>query len=53
VNPATEIRERLGDTSGYPVPWSFIMGDILGPLATINFTRLARSLPPPKFTGYM
>jgi hypothetical protein len=51
--PATHPRDRLGDPSGYPVPWSFLLGDILGPLSLLNFGRLLRTLPPPNFVDYL
>jgi hypothetical protein len=38
--------------SRYPVPWSFLLGDILGPLSWLNRDRLLRILPPPDFTNY-
>lgn len=38
--------------SHYPVPWSFLLGDILGPMSWQNRDRLLRILPAPEFTNY-
>lgn len=38
--------------SRYPVPWSFLLGDILGPMSWQNRDRLLRILPAPEFTNY-
>jgi hypothetical protein len=56
-NPPGHPRDRLGGypgakPSGYPVPWSFLMGDVLGPLALLHFARLSRALPQPSFVDY-
>ena len=53
AHPATHPRDRQGDPSGYPVPWSFLQGDVLGPLATLYWPVLSRGLPRPKFTDYL
>lgn len=51
--PADNVRARLGDASGYPVPWSAIHGDVLQPLALRFAHRLSRDLPRPSFTDYL
>lgn len=48
-------RDRAGGVpglphEGYPVPWSFILGDILGPMSLLYSLRLSRALPPPVFS---
>ena len=55
--PARYPKERPGHwyegvVSSYPVPWSFLLGDILQPLALKYRKRLSRALPPPDFTNY-
>ncbi len=52
AHPATGVRDRLGDPNGYPVPWSFLVGDINGPLSALYFPLLSRELPRPDFTNY-
>jgi hypothetical protein len=52
-HPATQVRDRQGSESGYPVPWSFILGDIFHPLSLGYIPFLARNLPAPSFTDYM
>ena len=52
LSPATSPRARLGDGSGYPVPWYALLGDIIHPLSAIYTRRLRRNLPPPDFTHY-
>ncbi len=47
-----EARARLGDGSGYPLPWSAIHGDVLQPMALRQWMRLSRSLPRPSFNDY-
>ena len=51
--PADNVRARLGDANGYPVPWSAIHGDVLHPLALRYAHRLSRDLPRPSFTDYL
>ena len=51
--PADNVRARLGDANGYPVPWSGIHGDVLHPLALRFAHRLSRDLPRPSFTDYL
>jgi len=51
-NPAQSPRDRRGSPSGYPVPWSFLLGDITGPLSLLSMPFLARTLPAPEFTDY-
>lgn len=56
-NPAKHPKERLGQEyrgviSKYPVPWSYILGDILQPLSFKYKSVISRDLPPPKFTDY-
>lgn len=50
--PPIDPRDRRPSSSGYPVPWAFIMGDINAPLATLHAVRLLRSLPRPVFHDY-
>lgn len=57
LNPAKYPKERGGHKydgviSNYPVPWSYILGDILHPLSFKYRTVISRTLPPPKFTDY-
>lgn len=56
-HPASEPKERMkerygGKVSNYPVPWSYLLGDILQPLALQFSRRLLRTLPPPNFDNY-
>lgn len=41
-----------GRPSGYPIPWSALLADILHPLALRHRRRILRTLPPPRFTDY-
>ena len=57
THPARHPRDRAGVDHGagpsqYPVPWSFLLGDILGPLGLMNHRRILRNLPPPSFENY-
>ncbi|MDB5699034.1 MAG: hypothetical protein JWN69_1838 [Alphaproteobacteria bacterium] len=57
-NPPAHPRDRLGGLEGhaydgYPVPWSFLLGDINGPLSLLHAPLLSRSLPVPSFTDYI
>lgn len=56
--PPLHARDRAGGVAGmphagYPVPWSFLLGDILGPLGLICAPALARSLPELSVKGYL
>ena len=56
-HPASEPKERMkerygGKVSNYPVPWSYLLGDILQPLALQFSRKLLRTLPPPNFDNY-
>ena len=56
-HPAQHPRDRLGGLpgekpTGYPVPWTFILGDIMNPLTLLHWRELSRQLPPPLFTDY-
>lgn len=56
-NPARHPKEIPGKDYGegpsrYPVPWSFLLGDILGPLSQEYRNQLLRILPSPDFTNY-
>ena len=51
-NPAQLVRDSNTSPSGYPVPWSFLMGDINAPLATRYSHRLLKTLPRPIFENY-
>lgn len=51
--PKERMKERYGEkVSSYPVPWSYLMGDIFQPLALQFSGRLLRSLPRPNFDNY-
>lgn len=57
-NPATlDPREQPGKVysgikSNYPIPWTYILGDIIHPLC-LNFSqKMMYDLPPPAFTEY-
>jgi hypothetical protein len=52
-NPARDARDRQGSGSGYPVPWSFILGDIFHPLSLAFSPFLSRDLPRPAFENYL
>jgi hypothetical protein len=51
-NPARYPRDKAEDGNGYPVPWSWLLGDINGPLSMLFMPRLSRSLPAPSLVGY-
>lgn len=51
-NPARDIREYVGGASGYPVPWSFMHGDVVSYLSLRNIGRIALDLPRPIFRDY-
>ena len=55
--PARHPRDHFGfpvdgRPSGYPVPWSALLGDVLQPLALRQWRRILLTLPPPRFTDY-
>jgi len=50
--PASHPRSTLGDGTGYPVPWSFLLGDINGPLSLFFWPALTRALPPPEWGDF-
>lgn len=57
AHPAAHPRDHLGflvegRKSGYPIPWSAILGDILHPLSLKYRRRILRTLTPPRFTDY-
>jgi hypothetical protein len=52
LHPARDPRDRQGSASDYPVPWSFLLGDIFQPLAALWSLRLSRGLPRPDFECY-
>lgn len=52
ANPPSGPQDKAEDGMGYPIPWSWLMGAILGPLATRYMARLDRSLPRPGFRDY-
>jgi len=56
-NPGRYPKEAKGKDYGsgpsrYPVPWSFLTGDILGPLSMEYRHQILRILPAPEFTNY-
>ena len=58
AHPARHPRDHAGFAvdgrpSGYPVPWSALLGDVVHPLAYRYRDHLLRTLPPPAFTGYL
>lgn len=42
-----------GKYKGYPVPWSFILADIIEPACLLFWPLLSRKIPPPKFEDYL
>lgn len=53
-NPAVHPKERYGDCvngkySKYPVPWTYLLGDIFHPLCLKYSHRIDKELPPPAF----
>ena len=55
--PASQPKERYGQIfngvkSQYPVPWTWILGDIIHPLSLKFNHRLMRDLPAPSFLNY-
>jgi len=56
-NPAVHPKERggliyNGVLSHYPVPWTYLLGDILQPLVLKYYRRVSKDLPPPDFRNY-
>ena len=56
-NPAKYPKERFGHVyegkvSAYPVPWSYLLGDILHPLVLKYNNHVSNVLPPPDFSEY-
>ena len=56
-HPATTPKEKPGDIingepSKYPVPWTYILGDILHPLSYKYRKNILRTLPTPEFKNY-
>jgi len=56
-HPSTQPKERMktiyeGTISSYPVPWSYLLGDVLQPLALRYHRKILRSLPAPDFQNY-
>lgn len=56
-NPAVHPKERgglryKGVLSRYPVPWTYLLGDILQPLVLKYHRRVSKDLPPPGFQNY-
>lgn len=56
-HPARHPRDHHGfvvdrGPSGYPIPWSALLADILHPLALQHRRRILLTLPPPEFTDY-
>jgi hypothetical protein len=55
--PANHHKERKGvlydgKVSRYPLPWSYILGDVMQPLALKYSSRVLKSLPAPDFSNY-
>lgn len=58
IYPAKYPRERMGAiydgaVSKYPVPWSYLLGDILAPIILKNRNKVLKTLPPPLFENYL
>lgn len=53
AHPAQQVRDSITSSSGYPIPWSFLLGDISGPLGMAYSWRLLKTLPPPSFENYL
>lgn len=56
-NPATTPKEKPGDVINgmrtcYPVPWTYLLGDILHPLSYKYRDLILKTLPPPSFKDY-
>lgn len=52
ANPPRGPQDKAEDGHGYPVPWAWIMGAVLAPLAFRYMHRIDRSLPVPTFRNY-
>jgi len=57
-NPAVYPKERGGSVYGgklscYPVPWTYILGDILHPLILKYHWRVSKDLPSPELQRYL
>ena len=52
LHPAASPRAQAGDGSGYPLPWTCILGDILHPLTLCHWRSIARTIPAPDFKNY-
>ena len=57
MHPARHTRDRTGrlidgDPSQYPVPWTYLLGDIFHPLSYRYRRQLNGDLPPPSFEDY-
>lgn len=57
ANPARYPKEVPGVDYGdgpsrYPVPWSFLLGDVLAPLTLQYHTRILQVVPAPDFQNY-
>lgn len=57
AHPAKLPKERMGNTydgivSKYPVPWSYLLGDILAPIILKNTNKVLKTLPAPDFKNY-
>lgn len=57
ISPAKLPKERMGViydgiVSSYPVPWSYLLGDVLAPIILKNSNMVLKNLPPPDFKNY-
>jgi len=57
IFPAELPKERMGSVyngviSNYPVPWSYLLGDVLAPIVLKNRNKVLKTLPPPCFENY-
>lgn len=57
LHPAQYPKERMGHVydgiaSEYPVPWSYLLGEILAPIILKHSSRVLKNLPPPLMEKY-
>lgn len=57
AHPAKLHKERMGAVkdgyvSEYPVPWSYLLGDVLAPIVLKNTNKVLKNLPAPDFKNY-
>lgn len=57
ISPAKSPKERMGSiyegsVSEYPVPWSYLLGDVLAPIILKNTNKVLKTLPSPELKYY-